>query len=263
MNKITKKPQSKAKKLKENPEQENEKPIKRKLKIPNKYSKTSVKEEEAEEEKPQKLKSKPGVKSRKTSIKEDEEEERPVKRKFQKPYGGVEEGQQVLKLLAKDIELDFVSVRQSNIFKPTYYGNSRIARYRLAAVMEDKKQKNFIEIMDKYKKKEDVENYRFPVRAADERGFAIFLGKSYLNFQSREQPKIITSHGDTIDLTEEIPPKTIVSIKFDLYLYYNLRFQRNAFNLKLTLITIHLDSVGHPLTEFAGSKKSTRRARKG
>lgn len=169
------------------------------------------------------------------------------------------EGQQVLRCVAKDLEIHHVSVRQANIFHPAFYGNSKIARYRVNTILEDDEHRDFIEMMEEFREKEDAAPYRHCVRAADDKGFAFFLGRSYVNFQTRDKPAILTSNGDLVDLTEELPPKTIVSIKFDLYCYYNIRYQRSAFNLKPTQITIHVDTLGNPITEIPKKKSASKK----
>jgi hypothetical protein len=147
--------------------------------------------------------------------------------------------QQVIKLLDGHYQTPVLPVKYSSVKKPYKFANNDIPRYSITLILDEKKNKSFISKLESLRTQQGAENFRNELSYVNERGFKISSGKSLIKFQRKEKIPVYDKSGEELELTAEIPEKTMVSVVFEVRCYLNKRSNQNAFNLSPSQIFIH------------------------
>lgn len=150
-----------------------------------------------------------------------------------------EGAQQVIKKLGDSYETPVLAVKYSSVKRPYKFANNDIPRYSITLILDDKKNRSFIDKLEGLRARQGAEKFRTEISFINNRGFKLSTGKSLIKFQRKEKIPIFDTEGYELELTDEIPEKTRVSVTFEVKCYLNKRTNQNAFNFSPSKIVIH------------------------
>lgn len=192
-----------------------------------KSSKRKAKEPAKPEKAPKKVKT--------ASVRPPKEKETPT----YLPHNAQENAQQVIKTLKGCYQSPVLPVRFSSVKNPYKFANNDIPRYSITLILDEKKNKHFISQLENLRTQQGAESFRSEMSFVNDKGFKIGTGKSLIKFQGKEKIPVYYKDGSELELTSEIPEKTLVSVEFEIRCYLNKRTDQNAFNFKPVRIFIH------------------------